>query len=435
MNIPYAAYRTLTTILFILLFPAFWCYTLLSRRYRTHIKERLGCYPRSVLKALRGSPRIWIHAVSLGEVKVAASLIHALWEMMPHCRIVLSTFTEHGRALASEILGPSVPLIYAPLDFPLAVRKALLSIRPHAMVFLETEIWPNWIFKANRCGARTLLVNGRISPGSIEGYLRFKPFFREVLKAVDRFSMITKEDARRIMAMGADLKKVETNGNAKYDLLAAAPDQSAANEMRQIFSLGSLQRVLVAGSTRKGEEAMVLDAYQKIRERFPDTLLIIAPRHIRRIPSIAALVETRGLRYHLYSDLAGSCQKRKEKIVLVDTFGELFNIYSIATIVFCGGSLVPLGGQNPLEPAAWAKPVFYGPHMDNFLDAKAMLEDAGAGIQVSNSKDFARKALWYLHHPDKMKEVGERARQVVRNLRGAARRHAEVICRLLEKDP
>ncbi len=431
MRILYIPYTILTSLLFIVLLPAFRLYSRVTGRYAEHFRERLGVVPHETVKSLSGYPRIWIHAVSLGEVKVAASIINALNRVIPNCSPIISTFTESGRKLAEETFGPAVPVIYAPIDFVGSVRKSLSSVRPDVMVFLETEIWPTWLFQAHRMGVKTVLINGRISLKSVRGYLRMRVFFREVLENFDAFSMIMEGDAARIESMGADPRKIEINGNAKYDLLESSVDPAAETEIRRRLNLAADDRVFVAGSTRNGEEEMILDAYQKILKEFPDTILVIAPRHIERTPEIGSLIENRGFDYQLWTDFNNGKERRTTRIVIVNTFGELFNIYSIGTIVFSGGSLVPLGGQNPLEPAVWVKTVFYGPYMENFLDAKAILEAAHAGVTVNNSEAMADKAIWFLGHPEELIRFGERAREAVLKNEGAAEKHARVIERLL----
>jgi 3-deoxy-D-manno-octulosonic-acid transferase len=416
--------------LFISLFPGFWVYSCITGRYRRHLKERLGLLPLEAVRNLRGCPRIWIHAASLGEVTVAASIVEALRLMIPDCSLIVSTITEHGRKLARETFEEEIPVIYAPIDFVGSVRKALSKVRPDIMIFLETEIWPAWLFEAHRMGIRTALINGRISVRSIGRYIKLRSFFREVLRNFDVFSMIRAEDAERIKAMGADPKKIEINGNAKYDLLGSNVDPSLEREMREVLNLETSHRVFVAGSTREGEEAMVLDAYEKILKEFPDTILIIVPRHIERTPAIGALVKGRGLGYQLRTGLDKDKAKRTEQVVINNTFGELFKIYSVGTIVFCGASLVPLGGQNPLEPAVWGKVVFYGPSMENFIDAKELLEANKAGVPISSPEMLAEKAIWFLSHPEELEVHGERGRAAVLRNKSAGEKHAKVIMRL-----
>ena len=428
------AYTLLTGGLFMSCLPPFFIYTRLSGRYGENLRERLGYVPLPPFKKLAGSPRIWIHAVSLGEVKVAAPIIQALRRIIPGCAVIVSTTTEHGRSLARETFGEDVPVIYAPIDFVASVRRALSRVRPDILVFLETEIWPAWLAEARRRGIKTALINGRISAKSMKAYLKFRPFFRQVLGNVDAFSMILRDDADRIRAMGADPGKIETNGNAKYDLLVSLADPEAAMEMRQMLNLEIGQRVFIAGSTREGEEAGVLEAYERIVRAFPDTILVLAPRHIGRFAAIASLVERRGFRYQRWRELVPRGVKRSAPVVIIDTYGPLFNLYSVGTIVFCGASLVPLGGQNPLEAAVWGKVVFYGPSMENFLDAKALLEKEGGGVPVSSSMHLAEQAIWFLRHPDALKRHGTKARQAVMKNQGAAHKHAEVIRKLLFRD-
>lgn len=432
MKMLYGAYFALSGGLFISLFPAFWTYTRITGKYRRHFEERLGVFPPEVVQCLTGRPRIWMHTASLGEVKVAASIVKALRRIMPGCSLIVSTVTEHGRKLARETFGEDIPVVYAPIDFVGSIRKALFTVRPDVMVFVETEIWPAWLFEAHRMGIKTALINGRISVRSIGRYLKLRPFFRDVLRNLDVFSMIRAGDAERIKVMGADPQTIEINGNAKYDLLGATVDPGIESEMREILNLEASDKVFVAGSTRNGEEAMLLDAYEKILKEFPETILIIAPRHIERIHAIGALVEKRGLGYQLWTDLDKDKAKRTEQVVIINAFGELFKIYSVGTIVFCGGSLVPLGGQNPLEPAAWGKAVFYGPSMENFMDAKSLLEANKAGLPISSPEMLAEKAVWFLGHPEELKAYGERGRAAVLKNKGAGEKHARVIMRLWE---
>lgn len=423
-----------TSGLFLLLFPFFLLYTRVTGRYGHHLRERLGFMPLEAVQRLTGRPRIWIHAVSLGEVKVAGSIIGALRHIMPGCSIIISSMTEHGRNLARETFGEEILVVYSPIDFVGSVRKAFSLFRPDVMIFLETEIWPAWLFEARRMGIKTALINGRISVRSIGGYLKLRPFFREVLKNLDLFSMILEEDASRIRSMGADPLKIEINGNAKYDLFATAPDPDIEMKMRQTLNLDISQKTIVAGSTRQGEEEMILDAYKKALGEFPDTILIIVPRHIDRTSEIGAMINGRGLKYQLRTEIGEGKEKRTEKVIIINTFGELFKVYSVGTIVFCGASLVPLGGQNPLEPAAWGKAVLYGPSMEDFLDARDLLERAGASVPVSTPGELGKKILWLLGHPEESMGFGDRAREAVLKNQGAAEKHARAIERLLTPD-
>jgi len=313
------------------------------------------------------------------------------------------------------------------------VRKALSAVKPEVMVFLETEIWPAWITETHRKGIPCALVHGRISTRSIGKYLAFRPLFRDVLKKVSAFSMITEEDAHRIVDMGADPKRVEVNGNAKHDLLASQIDPAIETRMQKLLSLKPFQPVFVGGSTREGEEEILLNVYKRLSKELPETLLVIAPRHIVRTSRIETLVRQQGLEVQLWTDLRKHGVERTAPVVIVNTFGDLFKVYSVGTILFCGASLVPLGGQNPLEPAVWGKMVFYGPSMEDFAEAKKLLEQERAGIEVKDSDALAEKALFFLNHQEELREGGWRAREAVLHSQGASTRHAEVIARLIRE--
>lgn len=436
MNIAYTAYKFLSTSLFLLLFPPFWFYSRITGRYSQSISQRIGLYPDRLVRTISGSPRIWIHAVSVGEVSSAIAIIESLKALMPDCAVILSTTTEYGQAFAKNKLSaherrPMATCIYAPVDFILSARKALSILKPDVLVCLETEIWPNWLVEAHRLGIKTALVNGRISVRTIKGYLKIRPLMKATLNLVDAFSMINKADAHRIEMIGAPGERIEINGNAKYDLLLNQTDAKIKAKMASIYNIKGDKPVFVAGSTRRSEEKIILDVYGRIIKSFPETLLILAPRHVERVHYIKKLVKEQGFAYHLRSDLDKQNCLRTAPIVIVDTIGELMNTYSIASIVFCGGSLAPLGGQNMLEAAVWGKPVFYGPSMEDFLDAKDLLDKTGGGIQVKDGQELTEKAIYYLANPHKAIAVGKLAAQAVISHKGAAGKHADVIYRLL----
>ncbi len=430
MTLLYAVYLFVTTFLFLLLLPYLLLYIGVTGRYASHLPERFGFIHQRRLLPLTDRPRIWIHAVSLGEVRVAKAVIGALKKQMPVCSVIVSTTTPHGRSLAQELFPDDIPVIYAPVDWIFAVRNALARGNPDVMVFLETEIWPAWLFEARRKGIATAIVNGRVSVRSIDGYRTLRPLIRQVLANVDAFSMILEDDARRILSIGALPDRVVINGNAKYDRIASGADAHTEDKMRRVLGVRPSDRVLVAGSTRQGEEEMILDAYREICRRFPETILIIAPRHLERVPQICREISHRGLACQLRTRIGKEGAPRTAPVVVIDTFGELFSVYSVGTVVFCGASLVPLGGQNPLEPAVWGKAVVYGPSMEDFIDAKAILESENAGISVSGPEDLSETVIRLFADPEELQSMGARARHAVLRHRGAARDQAAVIARL-----
>ena len=432
MNFAYKAYNFLNIGLFFILLPPFWFYTRLTGRFSDGLGQRFGFYPKPLLGAISGSPRIWIHAASVGEVNGAVAIIESLKRLMPNCAIILSTTTKHGQSWARERFGKETTCIYAPLDFIVSVRKALSAIRPDILVCLETEIWPNWLLAARRMGAKVALVNGRISGRSIKGYLKIRFLIQEALNQIETFSMIREEDARRLMLLGVPKKKIEINGNAKYDLLLRQAIPSLKGENEKLYNLKGNEPVLVAGSTRGSEHEIIVNVYEKILQTLPETLLIIAPRHVEKIQHIIDMVKAKGLSYQLKTEIDKPDCSRTAPVVIINTIGDLQSTYSIASIVFCGGSLEPLGGQNILEAAVWGKPVFYGPSMDDFLDAKALLDKTGGGIQVKDDRELAESMLHYLTHPDEADAVGKLAREAVMLNKGAADKHSAVIHRLLQ---
>ncbi|MCF8069339.1 MAG: 3-deoxy-D-manno-octulosonic acid transferase [Desulfobacterales bacterium] len=384
------------------------------------------------MSRISGKPRIWIHAVSVGEVGAAVPLITQLFNMLPDCAIILSTTTPHGQVFAKEKLGHKVTCIIAPIDIIFFVKKALNLIKPDILVCMETEIWPNLLNTAKRLGVRTALVNGRISVRSIGRYMKFRPLIKQALSRFDIMSMISKDDSLRIKSLGAPEDRVSINGNTKFDLLLQDVNDGVQKRMAQFYGIAPQVPVFVAGSTRSGEEAIILDVFEVLVRTFPECLLIIAPRHVERAVEIGALVESRGLICQFHDALKEE-NKRVANIIIVNTIGELKQIYSVASVVFCGGSLVPLGGQNILEPAAWGKPVIYGPSMDDFFDAKMILEENGAGIMVESGKELCSKVLYLLNHPEEAGHIGELTLKAILAGSGASERHAGAILDVLKK--
>jgi len=431
MTIAYLGYNLLSTVLFILFWPLFAAIALLTGRWPGGLKQRLGLYPRQLTAGLSGSCRVWIHAASVGEVRVAAAVIEPLTAMIPGCDVIVSTMTATGHKIARDLLGSKAVCIYAPLDLYLPVRKAFLALKPDLLVCLETEIWPNLLTVARHCGVKTALINGRISDRSIGRYLLIRPLIRPILAGIDAFSMIRKLDGRRVLQIGARPERVVVNGNAKFDLLLRQADAGIQTRMAAVFDVSAGQPVFVAGSTRRPEEAILLDVYEKIRRACPETVLVIAPRHVDRAGRIALLVKERKLACQLKSDLDRTGARRTAPVVVIDTMGELQDVYSIATVVFCGGSLARKGGQNVLEAAVWGKPVLYGPSMEDFRDAQALLDRTGGGIQIENGTGLEKAVGDLLADPKRAERIGRQARAAVLANTGAAHKHATVIRGLL----
>lgn len=431
MNLGYLTYRMLTTASASVIIPLIWLHHRNRGENFGRFYHRLGIYPKELCKNMAGNPKIWLHAVSVGEVGVAAAIGNVLLQRWPDCRLMISTTREQGYARARALLGDRATCFFAPLDLVGATRKALHSIRPDVLALLETEIWPNLIVGARRSGARTAIVNGRLSVRSIKPYLRIRSLMQYTLSHIDAFSMISQDDALRMKSLGAPADRLAINGNAKFDNLGFVKDSDTRRWAGKLLALNSGIPVIVAGSTRHPEEQLVLDAYVTIRQRFPECLLVIAPRHIERVDQIAQWVAARGLAFQRRTELENSREQRTAPVVILDTIGELSRIYQVADVVYCGGSLVPKGGQNLLEPAICGKPVLYGPSMEDFADARDLIQRAGGGITVYDAETLSAQALDWLSNPHRARSAGMAARRAILPHRGAARKHADVICELL----
>ena len=432
MSFSYRAYRLVSTGLFMPVAAPVLLFWHLTGKPRENLLGRLGRYENVDRKHPPGRPRIWLHAASVGEVKAAAAVAAVLKEKLPASSLVVSSVTETGQAEARRMVDRRTACLYAPLDAPFAVRSALNGVRPDLLAICETELWPNWLAEARRLGVRTALINGRISVRSFRRYMRILPLIGPVLDNLQTLSMISAGDAERIRRMGADDRRIRINGNAKYDGLAHQAREASAQKMSKLLCLTGEQPVLVAGSVRGAEISALLDAFCRIRARLPETVLVAAPRHLQNAGILASAAARRGLAVQRRSTLGQGRDRRTAPVVVLDTFGELMAAYGTATVAFCGGSLAPLGGQNILEPAAWGKPVLYGPSTEDFSDAREILERRGGGEEVADAAHLADRVLHYLLHPDAAALVGRKARSAAASQSGAATRHAQVILELLE---
>jgi 3-deoxy-D-manno-octulosonic-acid transferase len=383
-----------------------------------------------------GSPRLWIHGVSVGEILAALPLLRELKAHLPGAGIVVTTGTETGQAVARKHLAPlGAYVCYFPLDLPWAVQRYLDFLRPHLFVALESEIWPNFLVQARRRGIRLALVNARLSDQSFRRYLKFRRYSTEIFKLFDIVAACSPEDYRRLQQLGLSPPGLSLGGNLKYDRLLQDRDPGQVQEYRRILQApaGGVP-VFLAASTHPGEEEAVLWAYTTLRAACPTLLLLLAPRHPERAPALDRLLGQFGLSAHLLSRLRADPVTRRHPVVVVDTIGDLFQLYGLADVTFVGGSLVPHGGQNILEAAAWGLAPIYGPHLDNFRWAQAILEDAGAGIPVHDAPSLAAALQNLLEHPEVSRDLGARAQAALIPHQGAARRQARLILELLGQE-
>jgi 3-deoxy-D-manno-octulosonic-acid transferase len=427
-------YNILSGFLFLVGFPFLILYNLARRQYSDRLVERLGRYPQTLKpdNSLPNARPIWIHAVSVGEVKAAAALAEKIKEQLPEIPLLLSTTTPAGRETAEKLLGNKVPLIYYPLDFFLCVKRALKFFHPRAFIALETELWPNFLFQANQSGSKLILVNGRISRRSFRRYSRIRWFLGPLLQKFRILMVKHQDDGRYLTSLGARPDQVRVLGNIKYDGLVDQAREALKTGLEEKLHLKGAGPVIVAGSTRGGEERVLLSVYRRLKDAYPGLILILAPRHINRCPEIETLLQKQGVAFQLYSQVLKPGGRRKEAVILVDRIGDLFALYSLAALAFCGASLVPKGGQNILEPAAWGKPVFYGPYMEDFKDAQDLLEKAGAGIQVADEVELFERMRYFLEHSEEAAERGEAGRQALKSQTGLTQKAAEIIAEIIK---
>lgn len=472
----YALYSLSLALFFIVLIPHFIYQALKHGKYAGSFMERMGRLPATLASDEREA--IWIHAVSVGEFQAARPLIEHLRREMPEARFVVSTITLTGQRLARAHCPSLVDdVFYFPFDWRFAARRALMHVRPSLVVILETELWPNFFRECRLLGAVTVLANGRISERSFNRYKRIRPFIRPALRDVSLLVMQSEADAERARSLGALAISVRVCGNLKYDARAggqglgareegralgaaadaASPNPSSPNpqaptpnpcsELDRQFALSMSPHVIIAGSTAAGEEQILLDALREVRTRrgLENTRLLIAPRHPERFDEVAGLIAQSGLTFARRSQsattpandwserksdavrsAAGATDPQAAEVVLLDSIGELESAYVFASVVFVGGSLVPRGGHNVIEPAAYAKPIIVGPHTENFKTIVDDLVLAEAIMQLSAEGESAAPTLAtelarLLSDREAAASLGARALELLMSRRGAAK--------------
>ena len=423
---------SLATLLFLLLAAPYLLYQAIRyQKYVGSLSQRLGYLPVSF--NLDAEASIWIHAVSVGEVLTARALIPDLREAYPRLRLFLSTTTMAGQEIAKRNVQGVDAVFYFPFDWSFIVRRTLRLVRPRLFVMMETEIWPNLLRECRRANVKTILVNGRISSRSYPRYRLIKPLFKRVLAHVDRFCVQGEESKRRLIDLGADPARVIVTGSLKFDSLdvpAASPHSRPRDRVLRFFRIPAPRVVVVAGSTMRDEERALLKAFRRIKGTTTNPLLILAPRHPERFGEVVDLSQQAAFVTVRRTELPIDDEPRAEVVVL-DTIGELAQVYQVATVVFVGGSLVDMGGHNILEPAVFGKPIVFGPHMQNFSEiANAFLVN-DAAVQVPSERALEDALVALLTDPVRRARLGAAARALVESNRGARDRTLAVIAGLL----
>jgi 3-deoxy-D-manno-octulosonic-acid transferase len=427
----YLAYSLLTLVVFLTVSPYFLYQAIRYKKYIGSLRQRLGFLPISF--NIDAEESIWIHAVSVGEALTARALAADLKTRYPRLRLFLSTTTIAGQQVARQNLSNVDAVFYFPFDWTFIVRRTLDLVRPRLFIMMETEIWPNLLHECRRRGIRTVMINGRISSRSYPRYRMIRPFIRRVLADVDRFCVQSEESARRLADLGADAAHVSVTGSLKFDSLELPPTTSHGRPRERVlrfFQLSPSRTVVVAGSTLRGEEAAVLHAFAPIKATMPGALAVLAPRHPERFSEVERLSRDAGFVTIRRSDLPIDAEPRADVVVL-DTIGELAQVYQLATVAFVGGSLVDHGGHNILEPAIFGKPIVFGPNMQNFKEIADAFLSNDAAIQVRSERELDDALLTLATDPVRRARLGAAARALVIANRGAKTKTLEVIGELL----
>src|SRR5437899_1839109 len=428
----YAFYSALLAF-FLLLTLAYWLLQMMRHgKYRAGLRQRFGAVPAAL--AGRGEKSaIWLHAVSVGEVVASSAVVEALRQKFPSHRVLISTTTSTGQKLAVQRFGAE-NVFYFPLDFAFAVRPYLDALRPELVVVAETEFWPNFLRLAKRSGARIAVINCRISDRSLPGYKRLRFWLPSLLKKtldnVDVFLAQTEEDLKRLIELGAPESKATVAGNLKFDV-APPPSPKIVASLREGFSHSGAGPVLVCGSTLEDEEGSLLSAFRNILVNHPKAVMILAPRHPERFAEVAALVENLGFRVWRRSLWGG--ETLAGGVFLVDSIGELAALYSLATVAFVGGSLVPRGGHNILEPALYGVPIVTGNHYENFRDVVNFFSRRNA-VRIVGVAELPVVFVELVENSNERTTLGRNALAALESQRGATARTVSALLRLMGED-
>ncbi len=431
----YFLYTFLILLFFVVLSPLFVYQAIRYKKYTSTLRQRLGYLPVSF--NVDGDESIWIHAVSVGETLAARALASDLKRLYPRLRLFVSTTTVAGQQVARQNVQHVDEVFYFPFDLGSIVRRTLRFVKPRLFVMMETEIWPNLLRHCREAGVKTVLVNGRISARSYPRYRLVKPLFKRVLADVDWFCVQNNESRDRLLDLGADASRITVTGSLKFDSLNAprpAPPgvvtRGPDERVLRFFQLSENRPVIIAGSTMRGEEAAVLDAFGHVRVNATRALLVIAPRHPERFVEVEALARESGFRTVRRSELPIDQEPRAD-VVILDTIGELAQLYQLATVVFVGGSLVDTGGHNILEPAVFGKPIVFGPHMQNFREIAEAFLAGRAAVQVRDAVDLEQTLRHLLTDADERARLGRAALNIVEANRGAKDKTLAVLTAVL----
>ena len=421
ISFTYFLYNLVFTILSFCALPFFYLKALLVKE--SFHRERWGFYSPEVFQKLGGKTRIWLHAASVGEVRVALSLLGEMKKGYPRHGFVVSTTTPQGRAVASQAHGVDVALL-APLDQPWVVSRAVKLIKPRLLLVTETELWPNLLKVVKRKGVPIILFNGRVSRQSYRFYRPLRFFFSDVLNNFDALCLKSGIDRERMMNMGAPPNAIHVTGDLKFHQVFASAE-SDSERLRQELKLSQMETILIAGSTHEGEEEIILRVFKELQINCSQLILILAPRHLQRIPRVEGLLESQGVRWVRRTMI--SEDRRPEEVILLDTLGELVALYGLGTAIFVGGSFGRVGGHNILEVLAQGKGVIFGPHMENVSEVAQLVVERGAGVQVSTPDELREVVERLIADPSHGRKMGEKGLALIQEHQGALERTLKIV--------
>lgn len=424
LKVMYVIYSFLLFIALLVHLPLHVIRSKFIRRQPLHLSERLGI---SISPIPEAEKTIWLHAVSVGEVLSLQNLVQRLKQIHPDWNVCVSSLTHTGLSMAREKLIQADRIFCIPFDFRAILRRYFLALKPDVFVLVESELWPNLIREAGLATqGRVLLINGRISHHSLRRYIRIKKLMQRILRPISVFQVQTARDKDHLERMGISQKKIQISGNLKVEIALENFTPEEIKQKKQALAIAVHRIVFLAGSTHKGEEELLLPAFVQAWREKPELCLILAPRHLDRIPEIMRLSRSLGLITRLRTEVKPGLEW---DVLILDTIGELAPLYAVAHGAFIGGSLIPWGGQNLLEPAFYGKPICFGPHMDNFAHLASMFVEAGAALQVKGEADLL---AWFLmENPDAMFNMGLQAQKILAELKGATDRAVQVITELM----
>lgn len=410
-------YNILLTCFLSVYIPYLFIQVLLRRQPARLLKERLGGFPD-----LSSEHPVWIHAASVGEVLCSIPLLSIIKKEAPDCRIILTTMTSTGNETARKLIPEANQILFFPIDHPFAIQRGIQKIRPRLLLIAETELWPNLLRFCGRKRIPVVLFNGRISEKSFRGYLFLKSFFKRCLNNISCFLMQTEEDRNRIIEIGAPADRTTVAGNIKFDQAFPLANLESTVELFASLGLRGNETLLIAGSTHQGEEEVFIRVFKELKKANPNLVLILAPRHLNRLEEVEKAIRDEGLSWKRRSSLPAEDKGKLSDVILLDTMGELMKLYSLGTVVFIGGSLVSIGGHNPLEPLFFKKCVLFGPYMFNFLEISRRLIAEEGAILVKNKEEISEQLKRLLSDEKARNEIGENGYRFLQKHRGTTER-------------